>query len=86
MEFKYQYKDENERNYLLESNKGKYLVSEQILFEGNFLVFSDVKPVEVEIEELKQENKLLKAQNNATSERADFIEDVVAEMAIQVYQ
>lgn len=42
--------------------------------------------IEGEIEELKHENQLLKAQNNALSERADFIEDVVAEMATQVYQ
>lgn len=42
--------------------------------------------IESEIEEIKQENKMLKAQNNALSERADFIEDVVAEMAVQVYQ
>ena len=35
---------------------------------------------------LEQKNKLLEAKNQALSERADFIEDVVAEMSIQVYQ
>lgn len=45
-----------------------------------------VKPIEDEVKELKQENVLIKGQNNALSERADFIEDVVAEMAIQVYK
>lgn len=39
-----------------------------------------------ENDQLKQENTLLKAQNQALTERADFIEDVVAEMAAQVYQ
>lgn len=39
-----------------------------------------------ENDQLKQENTLLKAQNQALTERADFIEDVVAEMAVQVYQ
>ncbi|MEK4326058.1 XkdW family protein [Paenibacillus sp. FSL R7-0312] len=43
-------------------------------------------PVLTEIEQLQQENLLLKAQNNALSERADFIEDIIAEMAMQVYQ
>lgn len=43
-------------------------------------------PLSEEVEGLKQENQLLKAQNNVLSERADFIEDVVAEMAAQVYQ
>ena len=31
-------------------------------------------------------NELLKNQNKAMSERADFVEDVVAEIAVQVYQ
>jgi hypothetical protein len=34
---------------------------------------------------LEQANLLLKAQNVALSERADFIEDVIAEMAMQIY-
>lgn len=44
------------------------------------------EPLSEQVEELKQENVILRAQNNALSERADFIEDVFAEMAIQVYQ
>lgn len=44
------------------------------------------KPLSVEVEELRQENILLKAQNSAISERTEFIEDVIADMAIQVYQ
>ena len=35
--------------------------------------------------ELEQEHKLLKAQLNAATERSDFIEDCIAEMAMQVY-
>ena len=37
------------------------------------------------IEDLQQENKLLKAQIKAQTERSDFIEDCIAEMATQVY-
>lgn len=43
-------------------------------------------PLSEKVASLEQENQLLKAQNNALSERANFIEDVVAEMATQVYQ
>lgn len=39
-----------------------------------------------ENEQLKHENQLLKAQNNALSERADFVEDLIAEMAMEIYQ
>lgn len=38
------------------------------------------------IENLEAKNELLQARDKALSERADFIEDVVAEMATQVYQ
>lgn len=34
---------------------------------------------------LETENELLKAQNQALSGRADFIEDIVAEMALKIY-
>ncbi|QQZ64021.1 phage portal protein [Paenibacillus sonchi] len=45
------------------------------------------KPPELtELEQLQKENLLLKSQNNALSERADFIEDIIAEMAMRVYQ
>lgn len=42
-------------------------------------------PVLTEMEQLQQENVMLRAQNHALSERADFIEDIIAEMATQVY-
>lgn len=44
---------------------------------------SEPEPTPIEL--LQQENEILKAQNKATSERADFMEDLIAEMAIQVY-
>lgn len=37
------------------------------------------------VEQLQQENKLLKAQLKAQTERSDFIEDCIAEMAGVVY-
>lgn len=37
------------------------------------------------VQELQQENKLLKAQVQAQTERSDFLEDCIAEMAVQVY-
>lgn len=38
-----------------------------------------------EIELLKQENRFLKAQVQAQSDRTDFLEDCIAEMAMEVY-
>ncbi|MFJ8268538.1 hypothetical protein [Peribacillus asahii] len=42
------------------------------------------EPTEIEI--LKQENTLLKAQNQALTDRTDFHEELIAEMAMLVYQ
>ena len=43
------------------------------------------KPAPMTNAELEAENKLLKAQIAAQSDRADFVEDCIAEMAMQVY-
>lgn len=46
----------------------------------------DVEPEKpTTIEDLKNENKLLKAQLQAQTDRSDFIEDCIAEMAGVVY-
>ena len=46
----------------------------------------DVEPEKpVTVEDLQAENKLLKAQVQAQTERSDFIEDCIAEMAGVVY-
>ena len=44
------------------------------------------KPLREKVEELKTENTLLKAQNKALTERTDFHEELIAEMAMLVYQ
>ncbi|WP_246553573.1 XkdW family protein [Paenibacillus tritici] len=45
------------------------------------------KPPELtDVEQLQRENALLKAQLAAQSERSDFIEDVISELATQLYK
>ena len=43
-------------------------------------------PLTEQIEELRAENNLLKARNQAISERTDFHEDLIADMAMMIYQ
>ena len=94
---KVQYNDTEERERILREYAHLILIEEQNITEGNFLIFSDSIPEPVpqityvnipqeEFEGLKQDNTLLKAQSSALSERADFVEDVIAEMATQVYK
>lgn len=81
--------EEQKENIIEQQKKEGYVITEiSFLVEGNYLGFTKESLIQESIEkrieqleELKQENQLLKAQNNALSERADFIEGVVAEMA-----
>lgn len=68
-------------------SQGNYRVNP----ETKELEFSYPDPNEPEVEQpyqepLSEQIELLKAQNKAMSERADFVEDVVAEIAVQVYR
>lgn len=47
--------------------------------------YRPIQPPEKAIERVQEENKLLHAQLQAQSDRSDFIEDCIAEMAMQVY-
>lgn len=95
MRYRYEYQTDEERASIINNNSQLFLIEEQNIIDGNFLIFSD-EPLEKEIvymnlpekefEGLKSDSKLLKSQNKATSERADFIEDIIAEMAMQVYK
>lgn len=58
MQYKYEYKNDIERKAIIDNNKDKYLIEEQNITEGNFLVFSDIKPLEYQLQEL----------NNATNQ------------------
>ncbi|MNO65887.1 hypothetical protein D3C76_566620 [compost metagenome] len=45
-----------------------------------------IEPLSSQVAAMKSENTLLKAQLNAQSERSDFIEDVISELATQLYK
>lgn len=59
MTYKYEYETEEERQQLIDDNENLYLIEEQNLFTGNFLIFSEEPEVvyenvpKDEFEELK---------------------------------
>ena len=53
--------------------------------EKGFYANPDYVEPKTSIDELIAENKMLKAQVQAQTERSDFLEDCLAEMAAQVY-
>lgn len=49
MQITIEYTNQQEREQILEEHQDKYLIEEKNITEGNFLVFSTVKPIESEI-------------------------------------
>lgn len=75
MEYKYEFKNDTEKNVILNDNKEKFLIEEQYLLNGNFLIFSDI-PVEKEIVYVnvpQEEMETLKAENTELKETVDLI-------------
>lgn len=96
LEIKIQYHTDGERELLMEEYEkdGMILVEEQNLFDGNFLIFAyeprpipliKVEVAQEEFESLKSENTLLKAQNQALADRAEFHEDVLTEIILTIH-
>lgn len=54
---KVEYASLDERQILIATHNDKYLLEEQNIKEGNFLIFTDKKPTEIEIEEIKKDVK-----------------------------
>ena len=51
-----------------------------------WFIIREIPPNELERRKLLEENALLRAQVQALADRGEFIEDCIAEMAMQVYQ
>lgn len=97
MKYTFQYESDAERENLISTHSDKTIVEEKNITEGDFLVFSDdpendtkhivyVTVPEEEFKEFKQDNTLLKARSNALTERADFHEEILAEIILTIAQ
>lgn len=63
---KVEYFNAEDRKTLISKHKDKFLIEEHNIKEGNFLIFTDVKPVDLELQELK-------SQLQVTQEAIDFL-------------
>lgn len=57
MQYKFQYQNDTDRINIINQNKDKILIEEQNITEGNFLIFSDIKPIDNQLNDL-QNNQL----------------------------
>ncbi|MDD4429555.1 MAG: hypothetical protein PHG64_14370 [Paludibacter sp.] len=49
---KVQYIDQTDRQAILDTNVNMILVGEENITEGNFLIFTDIKPIENQLQDL----------------------------------
>lgn len=54
-----QYDSLDERNIIIDENKNLLLIEEKNITEGNFLIFSDIKPLEVQLQDLNNTANLV---------------------------
>lgn len=83
---KEEYSNKEEREMIINKHRDKYLIEEQNITEGNFLVFMDVRPVEIEIEELKLQNDMLLIGLADTYETQQNNSDMLLSAVAEVYE
>lgn len=86
MRFEYQYSNVAERQSLIDQHSDEYLIEERNVSEGNFLVFTDVKPTELLLAELQQSAQTTSLKLNALDEKSEIIEGAVVELATMVLE
>ena len=59
MDTKIQFTDYADRQVKINDNTDKILIQEQNLIEGNFLIFSDVKPLEMQLTDLNNTTNMI---------------------------
>ena len=83
MKFKYKYKNDEEKEKIIKENNNLFIFGyEYLLEEGNFIVFSDVKPV-VEftpIEIMENKISILNAENIESRKKLNQIKTSIASL------
>lgn len=55
---KIQYNNLEERQQIIDANQDNFLIEEQNILDGNFLIFTDIKPVEYQLRD-QADNQLV---------------------------
>lgn len=89
---KFQYTTLEERELIIQNNKDKYLISDQVIVEGNFLIFADDPPIIInepeptELEILGQEVAMLKLSNTQKDLTLNTLGQELTNIKLQLLQ
>lgn len=59
MLYRYQYVDEESKQNIINANKGKFPIEDQIFFDSNFLIFSDEPRLEERLSEIEDTQDII---------------------------
>lgn len=80
MEYKFEFKNEEEKEQILQNNSNKFLTKIEILTSGNFLTFSDIPTVEILQQEQAEKISILEAENETLKQELSITQDAVNEL------
>ena len=59
MKYKYQFTDDTSKQSIIDTHSDKYLIEEDHHIDGNYLIFSDIKPIDVQLQDIQNNTDLL---------------------------
>jgi len=79
MKFKFEYHDNDERQSIIDEHSDKFLIEEQNITEGNFLIFSDVPNMVLETEIATQKEQLTQIKKGQVVTNQLIVENTTAQ-------
>ena len=80
MEYKFEFKKEEEKHKILQDNSDKFLIKIEEITQGNFLTFSDIPTLQILQQEQGEKISILEAENKAIKEELSITQDAVNEL------
>ena len=80
MEYKFEFKNEEEKHKILQDNSDKFLIKIEEITQGNFLTFSDIPTLQILQQEQGEKISILEAENKAIKEELSITQDAVNEL------
>ena len=77
---KIRFETEEQKEYIINENKDRYLIEIQYLKTGNFLIFSDTPTMEILQQEQGKKISILEAENETLKQELSITQDAVNEL------
>jgi hypothetical protein len=59
MKYEYQFTNNTEKQNIINAHKDKYLIEEDHHIDGNYLIFSDIKPIDAQLQNIQNNTDMI---------------------------